>query len=246
MAKSDPTPTEPTDESVDESVDESADHVEHSGEVGRSVEKVDGYGLVTGEAAYTDDMPTEHSLEGKILYSPHAHARIVSIDASAAENVDGVKAVLTHEDFPERRYSRQGVPHPQPAPYDERPIDEKVRFVGDVVAAVAAETEAAAEAALEAREMVRIETSRDDDLTATHCRAAMRFADSTHVASNPRRESAPSQSTSGPSRRWRTVTISATLYRHLDDRGYAGVGPALSRLSTNSQSKDNESMWARQ
>lgn len=131
--------------------DESSnDHVESRGEVGNSVQKVDGYGLVTGEAAYTDDMPTEHGLEGKILYSPHAHARITAIDTSPAEEMDGVRAVLTHEDFPEERYSRQGVPYPQPAPFDERGIDDKVRFVGDVVAAVAAETEDRAEAALDA------------------------------------------------------------------------------------------------
>ncbi|WP_227377714.1 xanthine dehydrogenase family protein molybdopterin-binding subunit [Haladaptatus halobius] len=124
-------------------------HAEGETEVGKSVQKVDGHGLVTGRARYTDDVPTEHALEVCVLRSPYAHARIASIDTSTAEEVDGVHAIITHKDVPKRRFTRTGFPYPQPAPFDEFIINEKVRFVGDPVAAVAAETETAAETAVE-------------------------------------------------------------------------------------------------
>lgn len=123
------------------------------GDVGDSVEKVDGRGLVTGRAAYTDDVTAADALQGKVLYSPHPHARIKNIETASAEEMDGVRAVVTRtEDFP-NRYSRQGVPHPQPAPHDEGGNDPKVRFVGDPVAAVAADTDEAAAAAIDAIEV---------------------------------------------------------------------------------------------
>ena len=134
-------------------LDVDAERVSGPGDVGDSVEKVDGRGLVTGKAKYTDDVATDDALAGKMLYSPHAHAIIMSLDTSAAEELEGVRAVVTRtEDFP-NRYSRQGVPHPQPAPYDEGGNDPKVRFVGDPVAAVAADSEAVAAAAIEAIEV---------------------------------------------------------------------------------------------
>lgn len=123
------------------------------GDVGDSVEKVDGRGLVTGEAAYTDDVATDDALAGKVLYSSHAHATVRGIDTSEAASMEGVRAVVTRtEDFP-HRYCRQGVPHPQPAPYDEGGNDPTVRFVGDPVAAVAADTDDIAAAALDAIEV---------------------------------------------------------------------------------------------
>ncbi|MBC9988159.1 hypoxanthine oxidase XdhD [Haloferax sp. AS1] len=121
--------------------------------VGESVEKVDGWGLVTGKARYTDDVPTDDALAAKVLRSPHAHARVRSIDTEAAEAIAGVKAVLTHEDVPEDRFTRTGFPYPAPAPFDERVLNETVRFVGEPVAAVAARTAEAAAAAVDAIEV---------------------------------------------------------------------------------------------
>lgn len=118
--------------------------------VGESVEKVDGWGLVTGNARYTDDIPTGDALEGRIIRSPHAHARIRSIDTEAAEAIESVEAVLTHEDVPDKRFTRTGFPYPAPAPFDERVLNETVRHVGEPVSAIAARSADAAERAIEA------------------------------------------------------------------------------------------------
>ena len=122
--------------------------------VGRSPRKVDGRGLVTGRPKFVADLQLPDTLHVKILGSPHAHARIVSIDASAAETMPGVACVLTHENTPATRHTTAGQGYPEPSPYDARMFDTKVRFVGDRVAAVAAETEEMAEAALKA---IRVE-----------------------------------------------------------------------------------------
>ncbi len=108
--------------------------------VGWSVEKTEGIGLVSGRAKYTDDFAFEGLLHARIKRSPHAHARIVSIDASKARALEGVHAVLTHEDVPRVPHSTAGQNCPEPSPYDSVMLDRKVRFVGDRVAAVAAET----------------------------------------------------------------------------------------------------------
>ena len=118
--------------------------------VGKSPRKVDGLGLVTGRPKFVADLQLPDTLHVKILGSPHAHARIVSIDPSAAEAMPGVACVLTHENTPATRHTTAGQGYPEPSPYDARMFDTKVRFVGDRVAAVAAETEEIAEAALKA------------------------------------------------------------------------------------------------
>jgi 4-hydroxybenzoyl-CoA reductase alpha subunit len=100
--------------------------------IGRSVPKIDGRDKVTGAARYTADLKFPNMLYGKILTSPHAHARIISIDTSEAEKIPGVKAVVTHKDAPTLKY---GI---SPARWDENIFCiDKVRFVGDKVAAVA-------------------------------------------------------------------------------------------------------------
>lgn len=134
-------------------IDDPADTEDAVAPVGTDVEKVDGWGLVTGNARYTDDIPTEDALTVRIHRSPHAHARVRSIDTEAAEAIDGVKTVLTHEDVPEDRFTRTGFPYPAPAPFDERVLNETVRFVGEPVAAVAAQTADAAERAVDAIEV---------------------------------------------------------------------------------------------
>ncbi len=88
-------------------------------------------------------------LYAKVLFSPHAHARIKSIDTSAARDMPGVAAVLTHQDIPRVPYSTAGQSDPIPGPLDCYSLDNKVRFVGDRVAFVAAETEEIAARAVE-------------------------------------------------------------------------------------------------
>ncbi len=118
--------------------------------VGKSELKVDGRGLVTGKPLFTADIDLPGTLHVKILSSPHAHAKIVSIDTSAAEAMPGVALVLTHKNTPSTRYTTAGQGFPEPSPYDTRMFDTKVRFVGDRVAAVAADTREIAEAAVKA------------------------------------------------------------------------------------------------
>jgi putative selenate reductase molybdopterin-binding subunit len=116
--------------------------------VGKSVKKVDGFQLVTGGPAFTDDIVLPGLLHGKILSSPHAHALIKRIDTSRARALPGVHAVLTYKDVPRVPHTTAGQSWPEPSPYDTYLLDSKVRFVGDRVAAVAAETRAQAEEAL--------------------------------------------------------------------------------------------------
>ncbi|RLB64736.1 MAG: molybdopterin-dependent oxidoreductase Mo/Fe-S-binding subunit [Deltaproteobacteria bacterium] len=116
--------------------------------VGKANVRVDGPALVRAEPVFVEDKVPDDALIIKVLRSPHAHARIVRIDASKAQQVPGVVQVLTHENGPKELYSSAGQGFPEPSPYDRRLVDSVVRFIGDRVAAVAAETEEAAEEAL--------------------------------------------------------------------------------------------------
>jgi putative selenate reductase molybdopterin-binding subunit len=116
--------------------------------VGTSPWRVDGIGLVTGSAKFTDDIYLKGMLYAKILGSPHAHARIINIDTSEAEKLPGVVLVLTHKNVPRVPHTTAGQGYPEPSPYDAFMFDTKVRFVGDRVACVAAETVDIAEQAL--------------------------------------------------------------------------------------------------
>jgi putative selenate reductase molybdopterin-binding subunit len=116
--------------------------------VGKKVRKLDGVKLVTGRPAFADDVYIRGLLYGKILPSPHAHARIKRIDARKALALPGVVTVLTHKDVPRVPHTTAGQAWPEPSPYDTYLLDNKVRFVGDRVAAVAAESRAVAEEAL--------------------------------------------------------------------------------------------------
>jgi len=116
--------------------------------VGQNVRKVDGVALVTGGPAFTDDVHIPGLLYGKILPSPHAHAGIKSIHTGKARALPGVHAVLTYRDVPRVPHTTAGQAWPEPSPYDTYLLDSKMRFVGDRVAAVAAESRAIAEAAL--------------------------------------------------------------------------------------------------
>lgn len=122
--------------------------------VNKNVLKRDGMGLATGQPMFTDDENFDGLLYAKILTSPHAHAEIVRIDASRARKLPGVKSVLTYKDLPRIVHTTAGQGYPEPSPYDSFTLDHKVRFVGDRVAAVAAET---SEIAAEALELIRVE-----------------------------------------------------------------------------------------
>jgi len=116
--------------------------------VGKPEIKVDAIKLVQGKPAFTADIEKRGLLHAKVLHSPHAHARIKKIDASKARALEGVAAVLTWQDIPRVVYSTAGQSDPIPGPLDAFSLDNKVRFVGDRVAFVAAETPEIAEKAL--------------------------------------------------------------------------------------------------
>ena len=117
--------------------------------VGKPAQKVDAVKLAQGKPAFVDDIELRGMLTGKILHSPVAHARIKSIDVDKARALPGVAAVLTYKDIPRVAHSTAGQTHPLPSPLDTFSLDSKVRFVGDRVALVAAETEEIAQQALD-------------------------------------------------------------------------------------------------
>jgi len=116
--------------------------------VGKSEPRVDGVKLATGRATFTDDLQMPDMLYARLLQSPYAHARIRRIDTSRAKALPGVYAVLTYEDLPAVRFVTAGQSYPEPSPADAVSLDRTVRFVGDRVAAVAAESPRIAEEAL--------------------------------------------------------------------------------------------------
>jgi putative selenate reductase molybdopterin-binding subunit len=113
--------------------------------IGRNIQAPAAVGVVTGAVPYTLDVTMAGLLHMKLLRSPHAHARIVSIDKSDALKVPGVRAVLTHEDAPRRLFSTARHELKANDPDDTRVFDDVMRFVGQRVAAVVADTDAAAE-----------------------------------------------------------------------------------------------------
>ena len=112
---------------------------------GRSLPAPAGPQIVRGAARYAFDTAMEGLLHIKMLRSPHPHAKIISIDKTAALSVPGVHAVLTSEDVPDRLFSTARHERAWMDPDDTRVLDKIVRFIGQKVAAVVAETEAAAE-----------------------------------------------------------------------------------------------------
>jgi len=112
---------------------------------GRSLPAPAGPQVVRGAARYTFDTQIEGLLHIKMLRSQHSHARIVAVDKTAALEVPGVRAVLTSEDAPARLFSTARHEKTWMDPDDTRVLDDVVRFIGQKVAAVVAETEAAAE-----------------------------------------------------------------------------------------------------
>ncbi|MDX9722519.1 MAG: molybdopterin-dependent oxidoreductase, partial [Myxococcota bacterium] len=118
--------------------------------VQQSVNKVDGLQLAAGYPSYTVDLAPADCLHVQMLWSPHPHAIIKDIDISEAEAMPGVRCVLYHGNVPRNPYTTAGQGYPEPSPYDQVVFDRKVRYVGDRVAAVAADTPAIAKAAIAA------------------------------------------------------------------------------------------------
>lgn len=122
--------------------------------VGKGIPIRDAVLKVTGELEYIDDLKLPHMLYGKILFSPIAHARIKHIDTSEAESLKGVKAVATYLNAPGKSFNSALRFAGHDLPRDERIFDRTVRFVGDRVAAVAAEDPEIAQKAIK---LIRIE-----------------------------------------------------------------------------------------
>lgn len=117
--------------------------------VGKRLPKIDAPDKATGRAQFTDDISFPNMLYGKLLLSPVPHALIKSIDTAAARALPGVKAILTGQDVPDTTWGTS------PPRYDENILAKnKVRYVGDVVAAVAAVDE---ETCYRAMELIRVE-----------------------------------------------------------------------------------------
>lgn len=117
--------------------------------IGSRARRLDAPAKATGQAIFADDLKRPGMLYGAILHSPHAHARILNIDTSAAKRLPGVKAVVTHADTLGIKY---GV---SPARYDETIFcADKARYVGDEIAAVAAGD---LETALEAINLIKVD-----------------------------------------------------------------------------------------
>lgn len=116
--------------------------------VNQSIRKTDSMQLLLGKPLFMDDIVPKDALIVKLLRSPYAHAIVKEIDTSRAKNVEGVVDIYTWQDVPNLRYTNAGQTYPEPSAYDRLIIDRHLRFVGDVVAIVAAENEKAADRAL--------------------------------------------------------------------------------------------------
>lgn len=116
--------------------------------VNQPVPKVDSRALVAGQPVYTDDLAPADCLIVKLLRSPHAHALIQDIHLTRALAVPGIECILTYKDCPDKRFTMAGQSYPEPSPYDRLILDQRVRFVGDVVAIVAGSSKEAVNKAL--------------------------------------------------------------------------------------------------
>ncbi|RLC79669.1 MAG: aldehyde oxidase [Chloroflexi bacterium] len=123
--------------------------------IGKSVTRVDARDKVTGKAKYPADYTLPDTLHAKILFAGHPHARVLGIDTAEAEAVPGVIAIFTAQDVPVNEYGLQTPDQPVLCgPGSDKPGTDVVRFVGDQVALIVAETE---RAAARARDLVHVE-----------------------------------------------------------------------------------------
>lgn len=118
--------------------------------IGKRTPREESVPKVTGEAVYTMDVSLPGMLYGKILVSPHAHAKILHIDSTKAKRLKGVKAVVTGRDIPDVRMIKPNITIGAPLPSDVFAMaKDKVRYIGDVLGTVAAVDEEIAEEALD-------------------------------------------------------------------------------------------------
>lgn len=116
--------------------------------INQRVVKKDAMILMAGKPLYTQDLASKEHLIVKALRSPHAFARIISIDTSKAELVPGIECILTYKDVPKIRFTEAGQSYPEASPYDRYILEDVVRYVGDEVALVAGTTEKAVDKAM--------------------------------------------------------------------------------------------------
>ena len=116
--------------------------------VGAPAVKKDARALVMGKPVYTDDLAPKDCLIVKVLRSPYAHALVEEIDTSVASKIPGIHCILTWKDVPDKRFTLAGQTFPEASPYDRLILDRRLRFVGDAVAIVAGEKEAAVDHAM--------------------------------------------------------------------------------------------------
>ena len=121
--------------------------------VNSPVRKKDAMQLLLGKPVYLDDVTPKNCLVVKVLRSPHAHAWIESINTDIAMKVPGIECIFTYKDVPQHRFAQAGQTFPEPSPYDRLILDRHVRFSGDAVAIIAAETE---KAALKALKLIKV------------------------------------------------------------------------------------------
>lgn len=125
--------------------------------VSHRTEKYDDRKLVTGQAKYTADYEERYPdlAYAAVVRSEIPHGRVTDIDTSGAEAIDGVEAILTPESdaVPDAKYTSAGQSYPEPSPWDMHVLNKHVRYIGDPIAAVAAEDRATASAAVEAIEV---------------------------------------------------------------------------------------------
>mgnify|MGYP000760178585 FL=1 len=121
--------------------------------VNHSVRKKDAMQLLLGKPVYVDDITSSDALTVKLLRSPYANAIVEDINVAIAKKVPGVVDVYTWKDVPKQRFAIAGQTYPEPSPYDRLIIDRHVRFVGDVVAIIAATDE---KAALKAMKLIKV------------------------------------------------------------------------------------------
>ncbi|MBC7004223.1 molybdopterin-dependent oxidoreductase Mo/Fe-S-binding subunit [Photobacterium sp. BZF1] len=116
--------------------------------VGKNCPKIDSAKMVQAKPCYVEDRIPANACVIKVLRSPHAHAWIKHLDVSKAEALPGIVSVITHENCPDIPYTPGGQSAPEPSPLDRRMFGQKMRHVGDRVAAVVAESVEVAEQAL--------------------------------------------------------------------------------------------------
>jgi len=116
--------------------------------VNKSVSKIDGLALVSGNERYTDDFSFDNMLHVSVLHSGYAYAKIDFLDDSLACKMDGVVDVLSYKNVEQALYTTAGQGFPEPSPYDTCLFGNVMRFVGDNVCAVAADSKEIADAAL--------------------------------------------------------------------------------------------------